>query len=114
MKLRSTLLLLIILIALCVNGQESKKYLKIKKNRYYTEGILILKDSSRVEGLIKDNSLGYDKIFSSLIFVCKNGEKVTIQGDGSCVRAFLHAFDTALDAASIALSSSDITIGKPP
>ena len=25
----------------------------------------------------------------------KNGEKVTIQGDGSCVRAFLHAYDTA-------------------
>jgi len=36
-----------------------------------------------------------EKVIPRFIQQLKNGEKVTIQGDGSCVRAFLHAFDTA-------------------
>ena len=36
-----------------------------------------------------------EKVIPRFIKQLKNGEKVTIQGDGSCVRAFLHAFDTA-------------------
>ena len=36
-----------------------------------------------------------EKLIPKFIKQLKNGEKVTIQGDGSCVRAFLHAFDTA-------------------
>ena len=36
-----------------------------------------------------------EKVIPRFIEQLKAGEKVTIQGDGSCVRAFLHAFDTA-------------------
>jgi dTDP-glucose 4,6-dehydratase len=36
-----------------------------------------------------------EKVIPRFIKQLKNGEKVTIQGDGSCVRAFLHAFDSA-------------------
>ena len=36
-----------------------------------------------------------EKVIPRFIEQLKNGEKVTIQGDGSCVRAFLHAYDTA-------------------
>lgn len=37
-----------------------------------------------------------EKVVPRFIQQLKNGEKVTIQGDGSCVRAFLHADDTAM------------------
>lgn len=36
-----------------------------------------------------------EKVIPKFINQLKNGEKVTIQGDGSCIRAFLHAYDTA-------------------
>ena len=36
-----------------------------------------------------------EKVIPRFIKQLKNGEKVTIQGDGSCIRAFLHAYDTA-------------------
>jgi dTDP-D-glucose 4,6-dehydratase len=36
-----------------------------------------------------------EKVIPRFIKQLKNNGKVTIQGDGSCVRAFLHAFDTA-------------------
>ena len=36
-----------------------------------------------------------EKVIPRFINQLKLGEKVTIQGDGSCVRAFLHVFDTA-------------------
>ncbi len=36
-----------------------------------------------------------EKVIPRFIKQLKNNEKVTIQGDGSCVRAFLHAYDTA-------------------
>ena len=36
-----------------------------------------------------------EKVIPRFIKQLKNGENVTIQGDGSCVRAFLHAYDTA-------------------
>jgi len=36
-----------------------------------------------------------EKVIPRFIKQLKNGEKVTIQGDGTCVRAFLHAYDTA-------------------
>lgn len=36
-----------------------------------------------------------EKLIPRFIKLLKEGEKVTIQGDGSCVRAFLHAEDTA-------------------
>ena len=36
-----------------------------------------------------------EKVVPRFIKQLKNGEKVTIQGDGSCVRAFLHSYDTA-------------------
>ena len=37
-----------------------------------------------------------EKVIPRFIQQLKKGEKLTIQGDGSCVRAFLHAHDTAL------------------
>ena len=36
-----------------------------------------------------------EKVIPKFIKHLKNNEKVTIQGDGSCVRAFLHSDDTA-------------------
>ena len=36
-----------------------------------------------------------EKVIPRFIQQLKNGEKVTIQGDGSCIRAFMHVFDTA-------------------
>ena len=36
-----------------------------------------------------------EKVIPRFIQQIKNGDKITIQGDGSCVRAFLHAYDTA-------------------
>ena len=36
-----------------------------------------------------------EKLISRFIMLLKENKKVTIQGDGSTVRAFLHAFDTA-------------------
>ena len=36
-----------------------------------------------------------EKVVPRFIQQLKNNEKVTIQGDGSCVRAFLHSSDTA-------------------
>ena len=36
-----------------------------------------------------------EKLIPRLIELLKNNKKVTIQGDGSCVRAFLHSYDTA-------------------
>jgi dTDP-glucose 4,6-dehydratase len=36
-----------------------------------------------------------EKVIPRFIQQLRNGEKVTIQGDGSCVRAFLHVQDTA-------------------
>ena len=36
-----------------------------------------------------------EKVIPRFIKQLQNGGKVTIQGDGSCVRAFLHAYDTA-------------------
>ena len=35
-----------------------------------------------------------EKVIPRFIQQLKNGEKVTIQGDGSCVRAFMHVSDT--------------------
>jgi len=36
-----------------------------------------------------------EKVIPKFIEQLKAGDKVTIQGDGSCVRAFLHVYDTA-------------------
>ena len=36
-----------------------------------------------------------EKIIPKFIKLLKENKKVTIQGDGSCVRAFLHANDTS-------------------
>ena len=36
-----------------------------------------------------------EKVIPRFIQQLKKGEKVTIQGDGSCVRAFMHVFDAA-------------------
>ena len=48
-----------------------------------------------------------EKVIPRFIQQLKNREKVTIQGDGSCVRAFMHVFDTA-DAFTIILEKGQI------
>ena len=35
-----------------------------------------------------------EKVIPKFIKLLKNNKKITIQGDGSCVRAFLHSYDT--------------------
>lgn len=42
-----------------------------------------------------------EKLIPRFIKLLKEDKKVTIQGDGKCVRAFLHAYDTATAFASI-------------
>jgi dTDP-D-glucose 4,6-dehydratase len=36
-----------------------------------------------------------EKVIPKFIKLLKDNKKITIQGDGSCVRAFLHSYDTA-------------------
>ena len=36
-----------------------------------------------------------EKLIPRFIELLKNNKKVTVQGDGSTIRAFLHAYDTA-------------------
>ena len=36
-----------------------------------------------------------EKVIPKFIKLLKNNNKITIQGDGSCVRAFLHSYDTS-------------------
>ena len=50
-----------------------------------------------------------EKVIPRFIQQLKNNQKVTIQGDGSCVRAFLHAYDTATAFETILLKG---TIGE--
>ena len=44
-----------------------------------------------------------EKVIPRFIELLKNNKKITIQGDGSCVRAFLHSYDTARAFESILL-----------
>lgn len=50
-----------------------------------------------------------EKLIPRFIELLRNNKKVTIQGDGSCVRAFLHAYDTATAFEIILLNG---TIGE--
>ena len=45
-----------------------------------------------------------EKLIPKFIKQLKNNEKVTIQGDGSCVRAFLHSYDTSTAFETILLN----------
>ena len=36
-----------------------------------------------------------EKVIPKFMAVIKNNKKITIQGDGSCVRTFLHSYDTS-------------------
>ena len=48
-----------------------------------------------------------EKLIPKFIELLKKNEKVTIQGDGTCVRAFLHAYDTATAFESILMRGVD-------
>ena len=37
----------------------------------------------------------FQKVIPKFIKQLKNNEKVTIQGDGSCLRSFLHSYDVS-------------------
>ena len=47
-----------------------------------------------------------EKLIPKFIQLLKNDKKVTIQGDGSCVRAFLHSYDTSTAFEKILLNGS--------
>ena len=47
-----------------------------------------------------------EKVVPKFIQQLKNNKKITIQGDGSCVRAFLHAYDTATAFETILLKGT--------
>lgn len=47
-----------------------------------------------------------EKLIPKFIQLLKNDKKVTIQGDGSCVRAFLHSYDTATAFEKVLLNGS--------
>jgi len=47
-----------------------------------------------------------EKLIPRFIQQLQNNERVTIQGDGSCVRAFLHAYDTATAFETILLKGN--------
>lgn len=68
-------LTLFFLIVTSVNGQESKKYMKLKRKLQYQEGYIVSKDSIKVEGLIKDQIMNENKKFSKVTFVQKDGTK---------------------------------------
>ena len=50
-----------------------------------------------------------EKLIPRFIMLLKENKKVTIQGDGSCVRAFLHAYDTASAFETILLKISMVS-----
>ena len=47
-----------------------------------------------------------EKLIPKFIQLLKNDKKVTIQGDGSCVRAFLHSYDTSTAFEKVLLNGS--------
>ena len=74
MKIKNNLLLLILLLAIFANGQESKKYQKFKKKKNYKEGYVILNSDTTIShGLIKLDYSNGNLFFSLLKFVNKNG-----------------------------------------
>ena len=71
-------ILFIILMVICFQdlaAQESKKYLKYKDKPEWREGYVVLKDSIKIEGLVKEYPLNIQKQHSSVLFVNRNGEK---------------------------------------
>ena len=67
--------ILCIILYQASNGQESKKYQKLKNNYDYSEGKIILKDSTMVIGLIKCGSLFNTKIYNLVTIVTQDGIK---------------------------------------
>lgn len=55
--------------------KESKRYLRFKKKYNYREGYVINNDSSIIEGLLKIGSSSDSRVYSSLTFVSKAGDK---------------------------------------
>ena len=57
-------------------SQESEKYQKLKGEYNYFEGFVVLKDSTIIEGLIRNDLDHQGVLFSMVYFVNKEGKKV--------------------------------------
>ncbi|MEN8250205.1 MAG: hypothetical protein ABFS32_14830 [Bacteroidota bacterium] len=78
MKKSIILSILVLTFNSVVNGQESKKYLKLKANNYrYQEGYVVYHDSTVREGLVKYNFISEAKKHSVVIFFGTDGVKRT-------------------------------------
>lgn len=62
-------------VSFCLSAQESKKYLKYKSKINWTEGYVLLKDSSKIEGLIREYTLNEVKKYTSVSFMNIKGDK---------------------------------------
>ncbi|MEZ4972436.1 MAG: hypothetical protein R2820_03965 [Cyclobacteriaceae bacterium] len=75
--MRFLILITVTLVCNLALGQDSKKYLKAKRNYNYREGYIIGLDSVRIDGLVKDDVLHESKKHSNVTFVHKDGLKKT-------------------------------------
>lgn len=81
---KSTLSLLLILLSISFSySQESRKYLRIKKNNPdYLQGYILNKGAVRIEGLVKDNVLNETGKYSRVTFIFQDGTKARFRPDG--------------------------------
>ena len=86
------ILFLLLILAGQLLAQESKEYKKLKKKYNYWEAYIIKRDSSKVEGLVKDYITYINKIHSSVNFINKDGTKTSYQPYQ--IRGFKYAEET--------------------
>jgi hypothetical protein len=55
--------------------RNPKKYLKYKEKPAWHEGYIVLKDSTRIDGLVREYNMNTQKLYSQVSFVNKAGEK---------------------------------------
>ena len=72
---KTIFIILLTIVGNLTYGQESKKYLEVKKNYNYREGYILNKDSVRVKGLIFNNRMKELRKYSVVTFVDLNGTK---------------------------------------
>lgn len=65
----------ILLLSMEVPAQESAKYKRYEQNLKYTQGYIVSKDGSRIEGLVKDNFDNEAQKFTAVVFITKDGRK---------------------------------------
>lgn len=58
-----------------LKAQESTEYLKIRDKLNYRDGFIIEKDSTKINGLIRDDLMNESSLYSGVEFVYKDGSK---------------------------------------